>query len=441
MSEFDPDIELSPMAQSQSRNPERVAVVCPDCEAGLRPRVRDAAYKIRCPQCSAVVRVPGLSELVAKKRAAAKGPPHRREEPSRDRNRESSRVVESKSTGRKRPGKRLFPVTVVCPKCQSRQDLTVSEETETVECQLCSAEVEVAIPGAPARGTQRPAPRRRRGADKSRTYAPVGRSRRPRRERRKSSGFVEFTDEVRQGEPLPPPPEWTFFSGVFTFPWRLQMLYRWLVLSFFCTMTGWLTLLLWAMYTGRFGFSGPIMIFFALPAIWITLWTLSYGAAWCLCIVTDTAAGNDRIVNEPDDNWREWVIDMGYIAYILIEAEVIAYFVGKGFALFTEHHLLASMVTLFLVFPIILLSSMEGNTIWVPLTMPIVKSLGKLWWGWLLFYLLSGMLVAIWLAMFVVMMENFLLMSMMILGPLMAAFLFISARLLGRLAWKASLLV
>lgn len=430
------------MGQSQSKNPQRVAIVCPECQAELRPRVRDDSYKIRCPECSRVVRVPALSELAARRKTGGRPAPSRGQRASAG-GQKAPGAGKSASAGRKRAGRRKLPVSVVCPQCQSRQDLTVSEEAEAVECQLCSAEIKVAIPGARSRGKLRPAPGRVPLTDTSRTSSSANRrlggSSRSRRERRASSGFVEFTDEVREGEPLPPPPRWTFFSGVFTFPWHLHMLYRWIILSFFYTVTGWLIFFLYLMYTG--GFGGFAMVMVALASMWFILWTLSYGAAWSLCIISDTASGNDRVVSPPEDDWREGVIDMGYVAYILIEAEVAAYFIGKAFAPFTEHHVLISTVTLFLIFPIVLLSSMEADSIWVPLTLPIVKSLGKMWWGWLLYYVLTGMLAAIWLAAFVVIMEHLMPISMFLLGPLTAAFVFISARLLGRLAWKVSLVL
>ena len=46
----------------------------------------------------------------------------------------------------------------------------------------------------------------------------------------------------------------------------------------------------------------------------------------------------------------------------------------------------AAIVTLpsafFVLYPISLLSALEANTIWVPLTMPILSSLWRWWWCW-----------------------------------------------------------
>ena len=45
-------------------------------------------------------------------------------------------------------------------------------------------------------------------------------------------------------DPLPSPPRWMFFSGVYNFLWYLQTLPRWLSLSFGLALTGAIAFLL-----------------------------------------------------------------------------------------------------------------------------------------------------------------------------------------------------
>jgi hypothetical protein len=95
-------------------------------------------------------------------------------------------------------------------------------------------------------------------------------------------------------------------------------------------------------------------------------------------------------------------------------------------------------VAFFLLYPICLLSSMEANSPWLPLTKPILHSVVTLWWGWLVFYALAAAVLGGWLALIVVgsWLQPFL--AGLLGGPVLAAAILIYARLLGRLAWRAS---
>ena len=122
---------------------------------------------------------------------------------------------------------------------------------------------------------------------------------------------------VVRTESLPTRPEWTFLSGVFTFPFQAHSLSRWLYL-----VAGFTALLLViatiitvaAQYgAGRFGM---VLAFFVLPMIWIGIWSLSFAAANFLCIVEGTAAGAHEIREWPEHSWREWVPYLVYLAWI-----------------------------------------------------------------------------------------------------------------------------
>jgi hypothetical protein len=97
---------------------------------------------------------------------------------------------------------------------------------------------------------------------------------------------------------------------------------------------------------------------------------------------------------------------------------------------------LALPVAFFVIYPISLMSALEANSIWVPLTMSIVGSLFRWWWCWLTFYLLSGLMGwgILAAAVFAVNTSNDIL--LVVLAPFLAAAVLIYFRLLGRLGWR-----
>jgi hypothetical protein len=91
---------------------------------------------------------------------------------------------------------------------------------------------------------------------------------------------------------------------------------------------------------------------------------------------------------------------------------------------------------LFVLYPIALMSALEANSIWVPLTLPVLLSLFRWWWAWLSFYILTGLLAAGLGAVFLYSLSSSQDLLQLLLGPLVAAAALIYFRLLGRLAWR-----
>ena len=87
----------------------------------------------------------------------------------------------------------------------------------------------------------------------------------------------------------------------------------------------------------------------------------------------------------------------------------------------------------------ILLSSLVADSVFVPLTGPIARSLWRNLRGWLTFYLLSIVSVlAPNLALLLAPSVMPPLLVALVQGPVMAATIFIYARLVGRLGWLIS---
>jgi hypothetical protein len=96
----------------------------------------------------------------------------------------------------------------------------------------------------------------------------------------------------------------------------------------------------------------------------------------------------------------------------------------------------ATIVALFYLYPISLMSALEANSIWVPLTKQVIKSLFVVGWAWIVFYLLVSLLAAVLLlaANYGVGYLGFA--GWILLGFLIPTEILIYARLMGRLAWK-----
>lgn len=236
------------------------------------------------------------------------------------------------------------------------------------------------------------------------------------------------------------PPKWLFFSETFTLPFRQDVLVRWLLLSLGMTVLSLLSALMLTLYQESGGIGIAAIAFIAMPAIWIFLWSVSYGCTCGLAILIETAAGSNRITAWPEPSWKEWMIGFFYVMYQLIIAGVMASALAIVFSQIGGTQQVWSGLLTFLLFPIVLLSSLEANSAFIPLTEPILRSLVVFPVGWFKFYctaFLAGLLnsVAAWF------LWEHLFVLALVSGPLQAAFYLIYPRLLGRLAWKASMLI
>jgi DNA-directed RNA polymerase subunit RPC12/RpoP len=399
--------------------PTHVDVVCPTCRARLHPRLQRTSYFVKCPDCFVQVVVPPRDEIVRQLEEAARL--KRREE------------VGTYGLGSvEQPTESVRSITVVCKKCGARLDPVLKAEARRIRCPDCHSAV--AVPSAAE--IERARERQKKPRPQS-ELVPYQMGPAPAPPRLPSSTYyVDKAAEIRR-EPAPSPPRWTFFSGVFSFPWLSGALWRWI-----CMSAGWTgTLAFCALLTGMFGMLGATfgvaVIFFGMPTIWCALLTLAYSAACFLPVVTDTAAGNARVEAWPDPVWKEWAAQLMYVSFLGFASIVVGYGVGRLAGTFTTWDGWAGLSATFLIFPVILLSSLEANSAFVPLTTPILRSLVTGWWAWLLFYLLSGVLWWLFLMAVLAILVSFLP-AIIAMGPVLAALLLIYARLIGRLGWRIS---
>jgi hypothetical protein len=308
-------------------------------------------------------------------------------------------------------------VLVACSACGTRFRTAVAAARRMTECVGCSAQVPV--PGRDEltrAGDDGPAGRSResRDSDADQDAGERPAKRRRRRRRKRIDAWA------------------TFFDGVFSFPWYEGVFSRWLLLSFGCSVVGIATVMM--MYVALMGFVSAIWAL-RMAWGWSCILTFGYASACWIPIITETAAGSDRVEGWPEPYWKDWALDLVRFGFTALQAVAVAFGIAKLFELGMDTFWPPLLAGSFLLFPIFLLSSMHADSAWVPVTPPIVRSLLTCWWAWLMFYVEVAVMAVIWpgLALLGLLFEPW--MTAISTGPLMAAVLLIYARLIGRLGW------
>jgi hypothetical protein len=244
---------------------------------------------------------------------------------------------------------------------------------------------------------------------------------------------IELRDDQRYKPE--PPPRWTFFSGVFTYPWRPQSMLPFVVLSIGIALCEWSGMLV---LSGLASGSQPGALSagaFGIGWIWLVILTGSYAAACVFAIMETTAYNYDAPYDWPEPDWRERFVHFLWMGWCLGLA--VALFVTPS-ALLSDSlpgRALTSAIGIGVAFPVFVLSTMETNSL-SPYSAPIWRSLAGQLSVWITFYVLSSLLLVGSGLASVVLFSRFQWFSPLVLGPLWAATILIYARLLGRLAWR-----
>jgi hypothetical protein len=233
----------------------------------------------------------------------------------------------------------------------------------------------------------------------------------------------------RDADEEPPPPPAHFLAGILRFPWYVQSLGPWVLCSFGLALSlmG-VVLAVWLVDVGL------TMAVYAMrfSICWVVFFSVSYVSACLLAIIEGTASGNDEITDWPKGDWRDNVISMVYPVGML----VLACLVGWAAWWLTLRVSWAVPVAVgFLVYPVFLLSAMENGSALGFISRPILRTCLDVWWAWLVLYALSGAMIAGWLVWAVLFFPSGPFVTAGVSGPILAAILFLYARLLGRLAW------
>jgi DNA-directed RNA polymerase subunit M/transcription elongation factor TFIIS len=417
--------DVATVADNQEEIPKYTTVICAICNARLHPQPREAAWKMKCPDCFEPVRVPPLAAVMEKLRQ------QRAVEEKRKVNVGTYDLALKVDAEEKLPDS----VRIVCAVCNALLHPDLKTKAHTISCPDCHEPIQVpALSDVPIEKRNRPKKRRSRstGLEAETTIDLTQHRVRP-------TEFSEVQAEMFQVEKSPPP-KWTFFSGVYSFPMYEGARSRWIYLSIGYIVVGLLLsfFVTSAMTVASTGYGGVVLGFFALPLIWLATWTGSYAAACGLAVLVETAAGNDQIAGWPEPIWKEWAARLIYLAFVAMPLTLVASLVAKLSELVGLPPWSFFLGTFFFLYPIFLLSSLEANSPWIPITKPILATLVDLWWGWIVFYLSSAVLISGYVAFVYFGSQLMGGLTMILSGPLAAALVFIEARLLGRLAWRAS---
>jgi hypothetical protein len=328
------------------------------------------------------------------------------------------------------------PQLISCPECGVELRLPTTKTRDEWHCSECGTAIgdqaqESTLPADEESGetysiaaSSLPARRKKKKKDSS-LVQPIGMEDAERARRRQRSRTVE----------IDPPPKRVFFSNVFGFPFQGSVIGQWLIVAGGFTGFALIALLLISLYIGVSGAVSVVMAFIALPAFWIGLWAFSYAAACFLIVVQETGAGNNEIREWMDGSWKDWAADLFCVGYIACMPLAIAWPLVQ----LTGHTYTQAAIPLaifeLLFFPVALLSALEQDSIWMPLSPPILKSLFKVLDGWLLFYLLSSLLFIACGAVGYLAVEYKSVLLGFAVGPVYSAAMFIYSRLLGRLGW------
>lgn len=433
--------EVRPVSLFEEDSVETTPVVCPVCRTRIDAPVHDSPGVAKCPDCDTMVRVPGREQvLAARPKKLAVSDPGTYEI-----------AVDEAPQRPPKPADPEFGV-IFCPHCRSRLTPELRDKSYHVTCPDCLEVVDVpprdaweakhrtrkkavANPGEYALGAAAVSGERTAGSGGGATAVRPREAASPREDERRN--VFDVLAEVRR-EKRPPPPSWTFFSGVFSLPFRSDVRSRWIYLSIgFSVMGLFVGIVIWLATTFIIG-----VPFFALPAIWMTIWSGSYGTSCFLTIVEDTANGNDRITHWTEGGYREWGVDALGPFFLIGLACSAAYGLARltgAVGLENVFWPVFAAAVLFL-YPVMLLSSVEAGTVSVPLSSAVLKTLVTHLPVWLLYFALAGLTAGAYFApLWLGIRAGALFLTPIATGPILAMVVFIEARLFGRLAWRVLL--
>ena len=241
----------------------------------------------------------------------------------------------------------------------------------------------------------------------------------------KAAEKVEITERT-----TPKLPRWPLVTGVFFFPWYLTTLATWIYLTIAFSVAGFVVgFIIYVMIVVMVPTFGVAL---AVPTAMLLAAVLSYASASYLCVIQETSGGAETVEEWPSAGWREWFWTLPSTLGVAIATFLLASAIDK--LLFTNSWFLICTVW-FLLYPVMQLSVLEADSLTVPFSKPIWMSLWKQKWSWIIFFAETCLMIAaiLVLTMLAASINPFL--AAIILGPLLATFLLIYARLLGRLAW------
>jgi hypothetical protein len=256
-------------------------------------------------------------------------------------------------------------------------------------------------------------------------------------------------EQKKEPERIPPPPPlppaFPLWSGVYTFPWRLENLRVFLTLALplgaFAYLAAAFYLLVFVVKILDSEGLNPVAAFVVLlipPMVIAGLLAALYAAAHFLAIVEDTAAGNDHYQQlGVVADWVGSLLQLAYIGFCTFLPSV-ALAAGGATILQSPWGLLAGVVLALVLFPTFLLSSMAGVSSMAILNGNVIGGFLRKPFLFPVLFLASAAIAAVCLGLGYLVFVTFSFLLAFAAGFAWAAGLMIYARLLGRVAWVLS---
>lgn len=229
---------------------------------------------------------------------------------------------------------------------------------------------------------------------------------------------------------LPSQPLLTGYGPFFSGP---GLLIRWLTFSVMTLVAGMLTLYALSIFFD--GYMAVVAVFALACAFVICVLMLGAASASAIAILSESSEGNRHVHNWPTTNPSDWFMETFVVMLALASAGSPGGIAAYLLQLSPVASIALALASIWLLFPITLLSSLEGSS---PFSLLMPGVVGSLWHSaawWLQFYLLSAVLISLVAGGFVLIGTSSPLAAIALnpVGWVGAACYF---RLLGRLAWR-----
>ncbi|NQV26288.1 MAG: hypothetical protein HQ518_18190 [Rhodopirellula sp.] len=241
---------------------------------------------------------------------------------------------------------------------------------------------------------------------------------------------------IRNVRKSPKPPKRPFLSNVFEFPWSDSgTLARWGMISGGLTVTGLFASLIF-MLVDKGGLFGAIPGLFLVTAqMVVATWSLSYASSCAFTIIQDTGAGLNKVEGWPEGGIREWLVDLMTVIYVFFASGFVSLLIAYPLQPILGMIGPPVLIIQGFLFPTVMLSALDADSVLLPYSEMTLRSLVRIPRQWLQ---MLGLLFGVWLtaagiltpvAVFIPELAG------VASGPIIAAAIFISARLIGRQAW------
>jgi DNA-directed RNA polymerase subunit RPC12/RpoP len=235
-------------------------------------------------------------------------------------------------------------------------------------------------------------------------------------------------------------PRWPLLTGVLPFLFSRGVLVRWAALFAFGALDAAITAM---SLPGLRGIGGSVVenSMGAISGVYFLMFSFVIGFIWLAALasivittITESSEGNAQISRWPTPVFTEWLGELAYLVIAGCAGAVPGGLIAQFSAANSPQRALWIAGSLWLCFPVAMLSQLDISSPFAVLSGTVLTSLARCPFSWLLFYVETGLLATVCVLATVFAGQLVLVLTLVI--PLSIVAVFLYARLLGRLAWK-----